>query len=183
MRGKASSRWTLVLLASLAFPLAGAAAEENCLKRVFDRFCLGGDFEALPREGPAPLVQEREGQRQAAVFLDGLERLYVLAFKGRIYKVVRQIRPSTQLRFEDLNTLLAEKYGRPEDRSEFPPYAESRGRQVAAIRRGEGRAVKVWRSGKGWLVELSWTREMGVALSYVAEALDAERARAMAGGF
>ena len=53
---------------------------------------------------------------------------------------------------------------------------------MVAIRRGEGQAVQVWSPGSGWSVELSWTREMGVAVSYIADKLDAERQAAMGQG-
>jgi hypothetical protein len=165
-----------VVLLLLLWPLSGSTAE-SCLKRVFDRYCLGGDFNVLVRQSP-PMRQQQEGEKQAAVYWEGRGETYVLAFRQRIYKVVREQRPSSQLHFQDLVELLTQKYGKPQDRSRFPHYADSRAARIVAIRRGEGRAEQVWNPGQGWLVELSWTRELGLALSYVAEQLDAERRRA-----
>jgi hypothetical protein len=172
-----------LLLGAATFAGAAAGAGEACLKRVFDRYCLGGDLGALLRQAPQPLFQQTDGERRAAVYLDGRERVYVLAFRDRIYKVLRQHRPATHLRYQELASLLGEKYGRPEDRSLFPSYADSRSARVVAIRRGEGRAEQLWRPEPGWRVELSWTREMGVAVSYIAEQLDAQQRQVMERGY
>jgi hypothetical protein len=172
----------LFSLALLQVSQTTVFANESCLKQVLDRYCLGGDFAALVRQPPVPLYQQKDGERDAAIYLGGYGRVYVMAFRGRIYKILRQYRPSTQLRFQELGELLAQKYGPPTDRSRFPHYAGSRSAQVVAIRRGEGQAAQVWSPGSGWSVELSWTREMGVAVSYIADKLDAERQAAMGQG-
>jgi hypothetical protein len=171
-------------LAALLWGAAGALpakAEETCLKQVFDGYCLGGDYRALLARSPLPVHQQREGDSEAAIYMDGPERLYVMAFRGQIYKLVRQYRPSTQMRYDDLTELLTQKYGPAQDRSRFPQYAESRGARIAAIRRGDGRAERFWNPGQGWSVELSWTRELGLALAYVHDQLDAERHRQLGG--
>jgi hypothetical protein len=172
----------LISLALLPVSQTAVYAGESCLKRVLDRYCLGGDFAALVRQPPIPLHQQKDGEGDAAIYLGVHGRVYVMAFRGRIYKILRQYRPSTQLRFQELGELLTKKYGPSVDRSRFPHYASSRGARVVAIRRGEGQAAQVWNPGSGWSVELSWTREMGVAVSYIADQLDAERQAAMGQG-
>jgi hypothetical protein len=116
------------------------------------------------------------------VFQDGPEQVYVLAFRGRIYKVVRRYRAATQLRYDDIYSALRQKYGEGEDRSRFPPYATTPARRLGSIRRGDGRAVYSWQPAAGWSIELSWTREMDIALAYVATELDAQQRAAMDGG-
>jgi len=178
-----SHTYRLLLLALclwLPVPWAGAAA--SCLKRVFDRYCLGGDFDSFLRQMPPPLLQTNDQEGQGAIYLEERERIYVLAFHGRIYKVVRQYRPSTQARFDELSQLVGSKYGPPQERSQFPPYVDSRASRIVAIRRGDGRALQVWLSQEGWRLELSWTREIGIALSYIAEQINAERRKALLGG-
>lgn len=172
----------LLLLLSLQWSSTTAAAAEDCLKQVYGHYCLGGDFDSLLRQPRQPLHQQRETNRQAAIYREGRERIYVMAYQGRIYKVVRQYQPATQLQFEDLESVLRDKYGPGEDVSKYPSYATSRGLRVASIRRGEGRAARVWHATPVWRVELSWTREMGVALSYVANELDQELRKAMERG-
>ncbi len=163
-------------------PAAAVAAQATCLKQVFGRFCLGGDINVLLQQAPAPLFTQRDGERHAAKYVGIHGRRYVMAFRGRIYKVVKEDRPSTELHFNDMTTLLSEKYGPPEDHSRFPHYAKTRGARTVSIRRGEGKAAMVWRPQAGWHVELSWTRELGVALSYIADELDAQRRQAMEQG-
>jgi hypothetical protein len=51
-----------------------------------------------------------------------------------------------------------------------------------AIRRGEGIAMHVWKPSPAWHIELSWTREMGLALAYVATELSDARAAQIDGG-
>jgi hypothetical protein len=172
--------WWLALLLVLAVP--GASAEEPCLKLAFDRYCLGGDVKALSPQWGQPSFRESEGERLGLVFQDGPEQVYVLAFKGRIYKVVRRYRAATQLRYDDIYSALRQKYGEGEDHSRFPPYATTPARRLGSIRRGDGRAVYSWQPAAGWSIELSWTREMDIALAYVATELDAQQRASMGGG-
>lgn len=178
--------WVRVLLVWLllggawAPPYAGAA--DPCLKLVFGRYCLGGDVNPLLQMTPKPLARETEGKSLALVFPEDLDQVYVLAFGGRIYKVVRSYRVATQLRFDELYTLLREKYGPGEDQSRFPEQATTPGRRLASIRRGEGRALHVWQPSDTWHIELAWTREMGLSLAYIFGAIDAERRAQIAGG-
>jgi hypothetical protein len=168
--------WRLV--AALSLISVGAAAEESCAKLVFGIYCLGGDINVVQRQGP-PLFQEADGERRAVVFSEGPEKVYVLAFRNRIYKVVRQYQTSTQLRYDDLYNLLSRKYGPGEDRSRFPTYATTPARRLGSIRRGDGRAVHYWKPDDAWHIELSWTREMGLALAYIDTALDNQQEAAV----
>lgn len=174
----------LVLVTASGLTLSGAALAQQspCLKLVFNRYCLGGDVNALAQQQP-PAMRQDQGERLALVYYEGRERVYVLAWRGVVYKVLREHRIASQLRYEDLYLLLRDKYGAGEDRSSFPPDARTPGRKQIAIRRGEGRAVHVWEPGAGWRIELSWTRETGLALAYIAEDLDAQQAAAVAGGY
>lgn len=169
--------WRLWCLAALLLlGVIGAGAEEPCIKRVFGSYCLGGDVTALLRAGPPqPLFQEAKGERLALVFSDGAEWVYVVAFRDTIYKVVRRYRAATQLRYEELYDLLSGKYGPGEDRSSFPAYATTAARKQSSIRRGEGQAIHAWKPADTWHIELTWTREMGLALAYLATALDEQQ--------
>jgi hypothetical protein len=157
-------------------------AQQPCLKLVFNRYCLGGDANALAQQQP-PAMRQDQGERVALVYYEGRERIYVLAWRGLVYKVLREHRIASQLRYEDLYILLRDKYGAGEDRSSFPPDARTPGRKQIAIRRGEGRALHVWETAAGWRVELSWTRETGLALAYIATDLDLQQAAAVSSGY
>jgi hypothetical protein len=183
MRGIIGVRSAVMLTLLVAVCVAPVArAEDSCLKMVFGRYCLGGDVGPLLQAVPPPIVRQDQGASLALVFVDGPDRLYALAFKGRIYKVVRAFGVSTQLRYEETYAALRDIYGLGEDRSRFPPDAATPGRRLVAIRRGEGVAMHVWTPSPAWHIELSWTREMGLALSYVATELSAARAAEIDGG-
>mgnify|MGYP005857832197 CR=1 FL=1 len=172
----------LLLLLGIAGVCPPVAAEDPCLKLVFGRYCLGGDVNPLLQANPQPLARQTEGNSLALVFPEDPDELYVLAFGGRIYKVVRSYRAATQLRFDELYALLREKYGPGEDQSRFPEQACTPGRRLASIRRGEGRALQVWKPSDAWHIELSWTRELGLSLAYIADAIEAERETQLARG-
>ena len=176
------SAWlTWVLLLSVLLPGA-ASAQAPCMKLVFNRYCLGGDVNILAQQTP-PALRQDQADRVALIYYEGTDRDYVLAWRGLIYKVLRDHRIASQLHFDDLYRLLREKYGDGEDRSSFPSSARTPGRKQIAIRRGEGRAVHVWQTDAGWHIELSWTRETGLALAYIADELDAQQAAAMQSGY
>lgn len=176
-------RWRVWLLVALLLGPSLSLAGESCLKLVFERYCLGGDVNALLREGPQPQYERAEGDRLAYILPEGPERIYVLSFRGSIYKVLRRYRTATQLRYEDLYALLSGKYGPGEDRSRFPPYATTASRKLGSIRRGDGRAVHHWKPAEEWFVDLTWTREMGLSLAYVATDLNNEQKAAAEQGF
>lgn len=159
----------VLLLAAITFSCLGTgeAAAQSCDKLIFERFCLGSDINALVRAQPDYVHQQSEGDRLALIYPEGRDFLYVLSFKGTIYKVVRRYEPATLLRYEELLDLLSAKYGRGDDQSRFPSYVRSQASRLGAIRRGDGLARQVWQlADKGVTVSLSWTREMGVSLAY-----------------
>lgn len=170
----------LVWITGLSPPTASADAP--CLKEVFGRYCLGGDINEAARSMPTPLARQAKGDSLALVFSDGADRLYLMAYESRIYKVVRAYADSTQLRFDDIYNELRKIYGDGEDQSRFPSYASSPVARLASIRRGEGRALHRWDPASDWHIELSWTRELGVALTYIANALEAQREAQVEGG-
>ncbi|MGD8206904.1 MAG: hypothetical protein PVH47_02380 [Thiohalocapsa sp.] len=171
--------WVLAVLCCL--PVA-AVAQAPCLKLVFNRYCLGGDVNALAQQLP-PVLRDDEGHRVALIYYEGRDRIYVLAWRGRIYKVLRRYPVASKLRYEELYLILREKYGDGEDRSRFPADATTAGRKQIAIRRGEGVAAHVWQASEDWHLELSWTRELGLALAYIADELDRAQSAAMQSGY
>jgi len=174
--GPALAVW--LLLAGLP-----AHAAEDCLKLVFDQYCLGGDINSLMRQNTGMLHKQHEGDRLAVIYPEGRDLVYVLGYKGRIYKVVRKFATETQLKYDDLLAILDDKYGPSSDLSQFPAYVRSQASKIGAIRRGDGRSIHGWRpAGQQWHIRLSWTREMGLSLEYIADTLvDAQMRREMEG--
>ncbi len=171
----------LLLISATIAP--AAAAQESCLKLVFGRYCLGGDVNVLLRQPPQPLVRQEDGERQALIYSEGRDDLYVLAFRNRIYKVLRRYGLASQLRYDDLYRLLRDKYGPGRDQSRFRAHADTPARRLAAIRRGEGRAVHFWSPAESWHIELNWTRELGLSLAYVDTARDNQQRAMMVQGY
>jgi hypothetical protein len=165
-----------LLLSMLLLPLPGIQAEEQCLKVVFNQYCLGGDIRQLQRQKPFYIHQQREGERFALVYGEGREKVYVLSYQNRIYKVVRQYQPATRLNYLDLKDLLTSKYGMPKDLSQYPERAKGLAAKIGAIRRGEGRALLTWKPPEQeWYLELGWNREMGLNLAYIIDRLDGKQ--------
>ncbi len=156
-------------------------AQDACVKQVFGLYCLGADVNPLLRQRP-PTDQARDGERLALIYDQGQEQDYVLAFRGVIYKVVRQFRVETQLKFQDIYNQLREKYGAGDDRSLFPGYADNPASRQGSIRRGDGKAIHVWAPAETWRIELTWTREFGLSLAYVENALEAQQRAAVQRG-
>lgn len=158
----------LPLLAfSLLFP-GWVRADDACLLKVFNQYCLGGDIKELSRRQPGFIHQQREGERFALIYPSERERDYVMAHHGRIYKVLRKFDPSTSARYRKWRNLVSEHYGRPREQSRFPAHATGLAAKIGAIQRGEGKALLIWYpEGVPWQIELGWTAEMGLYLAYI----------------
>ena len=164
------------LLFLLLLPTPGVQAEEQCLKVVFNQYCLGGDIRQLQRQKPQFIHQQREGERFALIYGEGRERIYILSYQNRIYKIVRKYQPATRLNYLDLKELLTSKYGVPDDSSQYPERAKGLASRIGAIRRGEGQALLTWRPpGQEWYLQLGWNREMGLNLAYIVDRLDGKQ--------
>jgi hypothetical protein len=174
-----------LLILMLAFPLAPAAAEAtgSCLKQVFDDYCLGGSMRQLLQRRPGGIPAQHDGERSAVVYLHGRERTYVMAYQGRIYKILHTFEPANQLKLKELRQRLEAKYGPYRDLSHYPGYARSLATKIGAIRRGDGELRHSWQSQDGsWRIELAWTRKLGISLAYLANELDARQREALDGG-
>ncbi|MEI6412730.1 MAG: hypothetical protein WCP34_00520 [Pseudomonadota bacterium] len=158
-------------LIAVLWPATGRA--EECLKQVFNRFCLGGDARALAAQQP-PELRIPEGERLGLVYSDGLGRLFVMSQQERIYKVLRQYRDEGLHQFEEVRDAVSAKYGPAEDHSQFPPeLPPALANRVGAIRRGEARILMVWKpQAEPWRLELIWARESGITLAYIASQLE-----------
>ncbi len=164
------------LLLSSYSGLRAADGSDACLKLVFGDYCLGGSMQQLLQQRPYGMPAQQNGDRTAVIYLEGRERTYVMAYKGRIYKVLRTFEPSSQVKLKDLRERLVSKYGDYRDRSIYPGYARTQASRIGSIRRGEGELQYVWRVPDGsWRVELAWTRKLGISLAYLANELDRQQ--------
>jgi hypothetical protein len=172
-------RTVLFLMTIFFVSLVAAEPPAACLKQVFEGYCLGGDFQQLLRQRPGGMPAQSEGDRSAMVYTQGRERLYVMAYQGRIYKILHTYEPTGQTTLKELQQHLEGKYGPFRDESHYPLYARALASQIGAIRRGEGELRYVWqRPDQAWRIELAWTRTLGISLAYLANELDAKQQEA-----
>ena len=173
---------TFLILTSLSNASA-AGTGENCLKQVFGEYCLGGSMQQLLQRHPNGMLSQQGGERSAVVYPQGREHTYVMAYQGSIYKVLHTFEPASQIKLKELRERLEVKYGAFRDLSQYPAYARSLASKIGAIRRGEGVLNHVWQSPDGqWNIELTWTRELGIALAYLANELNLAQQQAMERG-
>lgn len=143
-------------------------ADQSCLLKVFSQYCLGGDVVELGRRKPGSIHQQREGERFALIYPVGRELDYVMAYQGKIYKVLRKFDPATSGRYREMRNQITEQYGRPREESLFPAGKAGLAAKIGAIERGEGKALLIWESERiPWRVELGWNRELGLYLAYI----------------
>jgi len=162
---------------------AVAEPQVTCLKQVFEGYCLGGDFQQLLRQRPGGMPAQSEGDRLAVVYPQARERFYVMAYQGRIYKVLHTYEPASQTTLKELEKHLEGEYGPYRDQSHYPGYARAMASQIGAIRRGEGELKYVWQlPDEAWRIELTWTRKLGISLAYLANELDAKQREAAVSG-
>jgi hypothetical protein len=174
----------LLLLIAVQSVLRADDGTDACLKRVFGEYCLGGSLQQLLQQRPYGMpAAQQNGDRTAVIYLQGRERTYVMAYQGRIYKVLHTFEPASQVKLKDLRERLVTKYGDYRDRSYYPGYARTQASRIGAIRRGEGELRYAWQSNDAsWRIELSWTRKLGISLAYLANELDREQQQAQDSG-
>ena len=181
MRRQAIIVFTLIL--SSLSNAGAASAEESCLKRVFGEYCLGGSMQQLLQRHPNGMLSQQGSERSAVVYPQGREHTYVMSYQGSIYKILHTFEPANRIKLKELRERLESKYGAYRDGSQYPAYARTLASKIGAIRRGEGMLTYVWQSpGEDWNIELSWTRELGIALAYLANELNLVQLQAVERG-
>ena len=135
----------------------------------------------------AQLLQQRptdmdpivNGDRSGIIHTKGRERVYVMAYQGRIYKVLQTYEPASQVTLQRLQRSLRKKYGNPQDISHLPNYVRNMAGKIGAVRRGEGELRYRWQPpASPWRIELSWTRKLGISLAYLVNGLDRQQREA-----
>lgn len=164
-------------------PAWAADSDGLCLKKVFGEYCLGGSLQQLLQQRPNGMRSQQKGERSAVVYPEGRERTYVMAYQGRIYKILHTFDPANRVKLKELRQRLESKYGAYRDHSQYPGYARTLASKIGSIRRGEGELNYVWQSPDGdWRVELSWTRKLGISLAYLVKELDSRQREALNNG-
>lgn len=149
----------LVLMAAVSMPTVRA---EQCVKQIFNRYCLGGPASTVP--GAANKISESDG---VAVYRlnNGNKRIELATRNGRISAVTRYETPGSWLNYTDWKAKLLRLYGLGEELGHFPAYASSRSSRLNAINAGKGYAHTRWQRGR-WSVSVIWNHRDYVALHY-----------------
>ena len=165
-----------ILFTLISLPVA---ATEGCMKQVFGDYCLGGSLRSLMQQNKATAAPQVKGERAGVIYREDNEKIYVMAYKDVIYKVVHTYEPETQATLKDLRRRLQRNYGAYSDESRYPDNTRNRSRQVSSIRRGDGEERNVWQPpNQPWRVELGWTRQLGVYVAFYHNELDARQKEA-----
>ncbi|MBT3046950.1 MAG: hypothetical protein G8D61_15430 [gamma proteobacterium symbiont of Ctena orbiculata] len=176
--------FVLMIALGLAAPAAVAQSSgDSCMKRVFIHYCLGGGMTQLLQQRPAKMQPIVNGERSGVIYRAGRDKVYVMAFQDRIYKVLQSYDSPSQVALQRLQRRLGNKYGKPQDLSHFPGTMRNLTAKIGAVRRGEGELLYRWQPpGAAWRVELAWTRRLGISLAYLANALDQQQREAAESG-
>jgi hypothetical protein len=133
----------------------------------------------LVQQRPVDMDPIVNGDRTGVIYTKGRERVYVMAYQDRIYKVLKTYDPPNQLTLQRLQRSLSKKYGTHQDVSHLPNYVRNMAGKIGAVRRGEGELRYRWQNpGSPWRVELGWTRKLGISLAYLVNALDQQQQKA-----
>jgi len=161
-----SVRASLFLLPFLcACTAVQSAAAQECIKLIFNRYCLGGTIASLP-DSATEVALEDDASTRRFTDNDGDRHVEILSVHGRIVRVSRRHPPGDWLNFTQWKTKLVRLYGSGDDRSSFPAYAGSRSSKLNAINAGRGSALLFWQQ-RGWSVALRWDHRDYIALDYV----------------
>lgn len=153
-----------ILLGLFAAFILSAAARGECLKEVFNRYCLGGPIAAVIEQS-APKHQFSSRGGEVFSFQDGSDLTMVTTYEGLIDSVARPYKPGSMLTFGKVRVQLVKLYGKPQRRSRLPDYARSTSDIETAIAIGRGMVVDRWQQ-EGWRVDLVWTTDKYIDLVY-----------------
>lgn len=147
--------------------------DDECVKKVFLKFCLGGDINDIIKNYHPDEDREKNGMR-SLLYRQGNEVTMVSEWKGRTVRIARFYKPGSWLTYLRLQGKLADLYGAGKDDSFFPDYADSQSSKATSISLGKGRAKHVWDQDK-WSLSLVWSsNRTGVMLIYYHKALNSD---------
>lgn len=152
-----------MLLTSFFYSNSAFAEEDTCIKKVFHKYCLGGDEKDLPEWKAKQKISDKSYVYQYTKILA------VQTFSGRISRVVNFYGRYTWLKYLTLTNKLKEKYGEPKDNSYFPDYVKTPQSKVTTITIGKSEIIHSWQQD-GWSIIFVWS-EGGAGLSYSHDSL------------
>lgn len=147
-------------------------ASAQCLKEVFNRWCLGAEI--TEADTSRARHQFQSGGSTIYSYSDDNEQTAVRIFNGRIENVMRSYKPANRLKFNDLRSSLVNLYGEPKMLRNLPQYVDTEQSMENAINAGRGRITAIWQFD-GWGIRLLWFSHDSINLIYQHDAISRER--------
>lgn len=155
-----------IKLLILAWLSNHTAQADECVKQVFNRYCLGGDvsvFLATQASPPKAILQDN-GNSHYRLQNDG-KTIILTTHDNTITAVTRHETPGDWINYTAWKVKLVRLYGRGQDLSDFPRYASSRSSRLNALNAGKGHAEFTW-DQQNHLIKLVWDSPDFIKLTY-----------------
>lgn len=162
------SGWLLPLAALIlaCLPYQSLLAED-CVKQVFNRYCLGGDIrENLEIVAPDLLADLTKEAEQSLSLVSAGKTIELGIENGITVNVTRLEEPGDWINYTAWKVKLVRLYGRGTELSNFPAYAGSRSSRLNAINAGRGHVEFAWEQ-PGYTVKLTWDHPDHIKLQYL----------------
>ena len=154
-----TAKENLVLGSEAAARLEG---RDQCIKKVLNRFCLGGNVSELAKPDKV--------DGDAYVYMDGERKILIREFNEKVATVSIFYPEPSWLSYRLLLERLLDKYGSGVNLDTFPEYADNDSSKATAITLGKGRAMTVWNQ-TGWSLKYGWASDKWRVLTYMHDKL------------
>jgi len=155
-------QWLVILTWLITLP----AHSEECIKTVFNLFCLGSDAQlSLGKLTTTISVQEVSPTKRLYSFNHLNKPHQLSSINGLIHSVSRHETPGNWINFIAWKVKLVRLYGRGTDASNFPLYATSRSSKLNAISSHKGHAEFQWQL-EHYSISLIWDHLDFITLKY-----------------
>lgn len=150
----------------LAWLSSQTVQADECVKQVFNRYCLGGDintFLATQASPPEAVSLDSGGSRY--LLQNNGKTIILTTHENTITSVTRHETPGDWINYTAWKVKLVRLYGKGEDLSDFPRYASSRSSRLNALNAGKGHAEFTW-DQHNHRIKLIWDSPDFIKLSY-----------------
>lgn len=151
------------------------AIADQCLKKVFNKYCLGGEIVKITNARKPDGTLDDKGAG-IIIYQDPKGITVINTWKGLIHIVAREYTPGTMLVFNDKLEKLSSKYREGKSESYYPHKVSSDGMRQLFIKNGEARERVRWQM-EGWNVVLNYDNPSKVGLIYFHNAISEDRSK------
>ncbi len=146
----------LIISASMIFMLSPTMSmADGCIKKIFDRFCLGADMDKTAAKDKPEKVRKRKYYTSFEYEID--RDLVILSGKNKVATIFRKFKTSNYSTYKNLVSQLVETYGKGVDDSVFENKPGSDLEKRNEVLAGRGKLARIWDQGD-WSVRIVWHR-------------------------